>query len=110
MLHKTLEAKATATDLGEFTALAATYSVDRTSERIVPGAFKGTITKWRESGKQIPLHWDHMGEAQNIIGTVDPASMEETEDGLRVKGQLDLKDSEVARNAWRLMKKDAVAL
>lgn len=111
MLHKTLEAKATTTtDLGEFTAIAAAYSVDRTNERIIPGAFKGSIAKWAESGKQIPLHWNHSGEAKDIIGTVDPSSMKETDEGLKVAGTLDLEDSEVAREAWRLMKKNAVAL
>lgn len=111
MLRKTLEAKATTTtDLGEFTALAATYGVDRTNERILPGAFKDTIQAWQEWEKMIPLHWDHMGEAANVIGTVDPASMKETADGLQVSGKLDLQESPVAKDAWRLMKKNAVAL
>src|SRR3954468_3759778 len=61
LLHKTLEAKATTTDLGEFTAIVAAYTVDRTNERIIPGAFKGTIARWQASGKMIPLHWDHGG-------------------------------------------------
>jgi HK97 family phage prohead protease len=110
LLHKTLEAKATTTDLGEFTALAAAYSVDRTNERILPGAFKGTIERWQESGKQIPVHWDHMGDAKNVIGAVDPAFMRETDDGLVVKGQLDLDESEIAREAWRSMKKNRIGL
>lgn len=110
MLHKTLEAKTTATDRGVFTALAATYSVDRMNERIIKGAFSDTILAWRDSGKQIPLHWDHSGAAEDIIGTVDPASMRETDAGLEVKGQLDLEESAVAKEAWRLMKKNAVAL
>lgn len=110
MLHKTLEAQATTTDRGEFTAIAAAYSVDRTNERILPGAFKGTIARWQESQKQIPLHWDHMGDAKNIIGSVDPASMREIDEGLEVKGQLDLEDSEVAREAWRSMKKNSIGL
>src|SRR5262245_870301 len=59
MKHKTLEMKAVATDLGEFVAIAAAYSVDRYNERIVKGAFAMTIAKWQESGKRIPLHWDH---------------------------------------------------
>ncbi len=110
MQHKTLEAKATATDLGEFTAIAAAYSVDRANERIVPGAFAATIASWQSSGKQIPLHWDHSGNPADIIGTVDPQTMRETADGLEVKGQLDLKDSEVAREAWRLMRNNAASL
>jgi hypothetical protein len=36
--------------------------------------------------------------------------MAETDEGLRVKGQLDLQDSEVAREAWRSMKAGRIAL
>lgn len=110
MLHKTLEAKATATELGEFTAIAAAYSVDRGNERIIPGAFAKTIANWRASGKMIPLHWDHSGDPSDIIGVVDPASVEETDAGLLVAGRLDLEGSSVAKEAWRLMKSGSMAL
>ena len=36
--------------------------------------------------------------------------MREAEEGLYVRGQLDLEDSEVAREAWRSMKNNSVAL
>lgn len=112
MQHKLLEAKAaTTTDLGEFEAIAAAYSVDRVNERIAPGAFTDTIKAWRESGKQIPLHWNHSGDAEDIIGTIDPKSMKEVDgQGLFVKGKLDLGDSDVAKAAWRSMKADRVGL
>lgn len=110
MHHKTLQAKATATDLGEFSAIAAAYTVDRTNERIVPGAFEKSIEQWQTSGKMIPLHWHHSGAPEDIIGTVDPASMKETDDGLMVAGRLDLEGSDVAKQAWRLMKANSVAL
>jgi HK97 family phage prohead protease len=112
MLHKTLAAKATTTtERGEFTAIAAAYTVDRVNDRIIPGAFKGTIERWRESGKRIPLHWDHKAGPENIIGYVDPARMEERPaEGLYVEGALDLEGSEKAREAWRLMKSGTMAL
>lgn len=111
MLTKTVEVKATTTtDLGEFTAIAAAYSVDRMNERIIPGAFTATIDRWKASGKRIPLHWDHLGDAANVIGTVDPATMREDDPGLYVEGRLDIASSEVAKEAWRLMKSDAVSL
>lgn len=110
MKHKLLEAKATATDLGEFTAIAAAYSVDRGNERIVPGAFKSTIERWQGSEKMIPLHWDHSGEPDHIIGRVDPASMSETEHGLQVSGKLDLDESALAKEAWRSIKANSVGL
>ena len=111
MNRKTLEAKATTTtDAGEFVALAATYSVDRAGDRIVPGAFAKSIGRWQASGKSVPLHWNHQGEPEDIIGTVDPGSMEETELGLKVSGRLDLDASEKAREAWRAMKTGSMSL
>ncbi len=108
--HITLEAKATATDLGEFVAIAAAYSLDRAGDRIVPGAFAKSIDRWQASGKQVPLHWDHRGEPDDIIGTVDPFSMKETDDGLQVGGKLDLANSAKAKEAWRAMKTGSMSL
>jgi len=45
-----------------------------------------------------------------VIRSLDPWLMEETGDGLRVQGTLDLDESETARQAWRSMKADRVAL
>ena len=111
MNHKTLETKArTTTEAGEFTALAATYSVDRVNDQIQPGAFAKSIGQWQSSGKQIPLHWDHQGSADSIIGSVDPMSMREVKEGLFVVGRLDIESSDVAKEAWRSVKNNAVAL
>ena len=107
--HITLEAKATATDQGEFVAIAAAYSVDRVGDRIVPGAFSKTIDHWRGSGKSIPLHWNHQGEPEDIIGSVDPSQTEETKDGLKVVGKLDLSGAK-AKEAWRAMKTGSMSL
>ena len=101
---------ATITDAGEFTAIAATWSVDRQNEQIVKGAFEDTLTAWTHQGRPIPVHWNHKGDAANVIGSVDPRSMAETDEGLRVEGKLDLQDSEVAREAWRSMKAGRIAL
>jgi uncharacterized protein len=109
-LRKTTPAVLAPTDRGEFIAIAAAYTVDRANERIVPGAFQATIVRWRGSGKMIPLQWNHSGAAEDVIGVVVPAEMRETEFGLQVVGRLDLDGSSVAREAWRLMKKDAVSL
>ena len=62
----------TSTDLGQFTAIAAAYGVDRGGDRIRPGAFAKTLAAWRERGNPIPLHWAHKGDPQYIIGQVDP--------------------------------------
>jgi HK97 family phage prohead protease len=108
--HATKAATVTATEQGEFTAIAAAYTVDRVNDQIVPGAFAATIERWRASGKRMPLHWNHQGEAANVIGYIDPASMRETGDGLRVSGKLDIDTSDTAREAWRSMKNNAMSL
>jgi HK97 family phage prohead protease len=111
MRHKTVPASAgVATDRGAFAAVAAAYTVDRQKEQIRRGAFTQTIARWQASGRQLPLHWNHDASPEAIVGSVDPASMRETAEGLYVEGQLDLEDSETARQAWRSMKADRVGL
>lgn len=111
MLHKTLETKATTqTDLGVFSAIAAAYTTDRVGERILKGAFQKTIGSWQASGKLIPLHYDHKGDPEFIIGSVDPMAMKEVEDGLYVEGRVDLEGSEIGREAWRSIKGNTMSL
>jgi HK97 family phage prohead protease len=45
-----------------------------------------------------------------VIGSIDPATMVEREDGLYVEGTLDIEDSELAREAWRSVKRNRVSL
>lgn len=98
------------TELGEFTAIAAAYSVDRVGDQIVKGAFEASIGRWQKSGKRVPLHWDHKGDAHNIIGSIDPATMQEVDDGLQVSGKVDINESDTAKEAWRSMKNGTMSL
>jgi len=107
MQHVTKAATTTATDLGEFTAIAAAYSVDRQGERIAPGAFADTIQRWATSGKTVPLHWNHKAEPDNIIGSIN--TMKETSEGLLVAGQLDIEESETAREVCGAVSSAAVS-
>jgi hypothetical protein len=101
MLHKTVESSSRVTELGEFAAIAATYDIDRVKDRIRHGAFAKTIGRWQASAKDLSLHWNHSGDAKNVIGYVDPFQMRELPGrGLLVKGKLDLDQNEVAREAW----------
>ncbi len=109
MKHMTLAAKATTTDRGEVTLLVSTYDRDRGGDVIEPGAFAETIAKWQRSKKKIPLHFDHKGEPESIIGAADPHSMRETDQGLIVEAKLDLEESEKAREVWRLVRSGVVA-
>jgi HK97 family phage prohead protease len=110
MQQMTKAATVSTTDVGEFTALAATWDRDRDGDRIERGAFANSIRRWQGSGKAIPLHWDHRGAPSDIIGAIDAMSLKETAEGLRVQGRLDLEDSETAREVWRLMRRNAVSL
>jgi HK97 family phage prohead protease len=109
--HKTLKAATrTNTELGEFSAIAAAYSIDRVGDQIVHGAFANTISRWQASGKRIPLHWNHSPVPKDIVGSIDPASMRETDDGLFVRGKLDIAKSDNARDIWQLVKNSVVSL
>jgi HK97 family phage prohead protease len=61
--------------------------------------------EWREVGRRVPLHWNHV--ADQIIGDVDPAEMWETEDGLEVAGRIDL-DTELGQSVWRSIKANRI--
>ena len=109
--HMTVKATTTATEEGTFTALASAFgNIDRTGERVVKGAFTSTIRRWQEAGRDVPLVWDHGRNARDVIGSVSSASMEERDQGLYVEGRLDIEDSELAREAWRSVKRGRISL
>jgi HK97 family phage prohead protease len=109
--HKALKTAArTSTELGQFSAIAAAYSIDRDGDQIVRGAFRRTIERWQASGKRIPLHWNHSPVPKDIIGSIDPASMRETDDGLFTRGKLDLDRSGQAGEVWPLVKANVMSL
>src|SRR5215207_6008363 len=98
-------------ELGSFSAYASAFgNVDRMGERIVKGAFTETIQRWQEAGRDIPLVWNHGVDAHDVIGSIDSSTMEERDAGLYVEGSLDIEDSELAREAWRSVKRNRVSL
>jgi Escherichia/Staphylococcus phage prohead protease len=109
MQHMTKAATVTdtTTDRGEFEAVVSTYDVDRQGDVVARGAFSKTLADWNAAGRMIPLHWDHSSEPEDIVGYVDPASMEESKAGLTVQGKVDL-ETERGREAWRLLKANSV--
>ncbi len=90
---------------GEFSAVVATYEVDRIGDRIVPGAFAKTLAAWRESGRRIPVSFAHdMSRPSLIVGSADPADLREVAGvGLVAKGRLDLSNPEGMRLRALLM-------
>ncbi len=104
MRFKTFDAKVKSDDgAGEFEALVSVFgNVDSTGDRVVPGAFAGTLARWAQSGDPIPVIWSHRWEDPDYhIGHVVAA--EERDDGLWVRGQLDLEHSK-AQQVYRLLK------
>jgi HK97 family phage prohead protease len=108
MEHLSVKAVATATELDEFTAIAATYDIDRVKDQIAPGAFERTIARWQASGKKLPVHWK--GRGRHHRRDRPGRDARDPDEGLCVEGKLDLQHSEVAREAWRSMKNNAVSL
>ena len=78
-LYKNFEVKAN--DAGEISGYFSTYDrePDSYGDVIAPGAFTDTIKARKESGHPFPLCWNH--DLNQIIGTVDPNDIEDTEKG-----------------------------
>lgn len=90
---------------GEFEAVVAVFNnVDHVGDRIMPGAFANSLTKWAASGDRIPIVFDHRWsdldaiagevlEAQELLPGDSrlPAAIKGL-GGLYVRGQLDLED------------------
>lgn len=88
---------------GTFEAIVSAFgNVDSYGDVVVKGAFADTLTEWDERGDPIPVIWSHMSTDPDFhIGWVEKA--EEREQGLWVRGRLDL-DSPKAAQVFRLLK------
>lgn len=72
-------------DEGTFEGYASTFgNTDTYGDIIEPGAFRHTLRMWGESGKPIPVLWQH--NPSEPIGITELA--EEDDRGLRVRGRL----------------------
>ena len=79
-LYKSFEIKADE-QTGAITGYFSTYDrePDSYGDVIAPGAFTDTIKARKESGHPFPLCWNH--DLDQIIGTVDPDNIEDTDKG-----------------------------
>jgi hypothetical protein len=93
---------------GIFEAIVAVFNnVDRIGDKILPGAFKDTLANWETKGRPIPVIFSHQWENLDAhIGHVLEAK--ETDEGLYVKGQLDM-DEDFAARVWKKMKAGTLA-
>ncbi len=89
---------------GEFEAVVSVFgNVDLGGDRVQPGAFEKSLAKWQEAGDPIPVIWNHQWDNPLAhIGKIDPADAVETDEGLLVKGTLDL-DNAFAAQVHRLL-------
>jgi uncharacterized protein len=102
------EVKAADSDTGTFEAIVSVFgNVDLIGDVVVPGAFKDSLTRWSEAGDPIPVVWSHAwDDPMSHIGVVEAA--EERDDGLYVKGRLDVDDNPIAKQVHKLLKRRSV--
>jgi HK97 family phage prohead protease len=103
------EFKALDTGTGEFEALVSVFgNIDHGGDRVIKGAFAKSLGKWEAKGDPIPVIWNHMWDNPEAhIGVIDPGNAKETDDGLLVKGRIDL-DNPFAKQVYRLLKERRV--
>lgn len=111
-LHKAFTTKAEPVDdgqRGEFTALVSAFGIkDRHGEYVDKGAFTESLAEWAAKGRNIPVIWSHeWTNPDSFIG--EYTSAEETEQGLLLKGVLDVDDNPRAARIYDLMRKGRVA-
>jgi HK97 family phage prohead protease len=83
-------------------------NVDHGGDRVLKGAFAKSLGKWELKGDPIPVIWNHMWENPEAhIGKIDPGNAVETDDGLLVKGSIDM-DNPFAKQVYRLLKERRV--
>jgi HK97 family phage prohead protease len=88
---------------GRIEAIVAVFgNTDLQNERIVRGAFKNSLARWRASGDPVPVVWSHdWGDPFAHIGRC--TNLRETDRGLHVIGRLDVDDNPTAAHVFRLL-------
>lgn len=108
LLSKTFVAKAEATDTpGEFVAIVSAFgNEDSQGDIVEKGAFEKTLAEWIIKGRPIPVVWSHQfSNPDMFLGKYIEA--EETDQGLKLKGLLDLDHAPAAR-VHKLMKEGLI--
>ena len=95
---------------GIVTALASVFgNIDRQGEKVLAGSFKKTLRQWRQSGRHIPVIFNHGSDnAMNFVGSADPHRVRETAGGLEVEAELDVDENPVAKQVYNLLRKRAL--
>ncbi|UXE04743.1 capsid maturation protease [Arthrobacter phage Shambre1] len=110
-ISKTFLAKATASadpeKRGQFEAIVSAFgNKDSQGDVIEAGAFTKTLAEWIVKGRPIPVVWSHQfSDPESILGQY--ISAEETDEGLKMVGQLELNWAKAAR-VHELMEKGLI--
>lgn len=96
-------------DTGDFSAVVSVFdNVDLQGDRVLKGAFKKSLQKWRKGDAPIPILWSHSwGDPFAFIGEADPKQAEEIEMGLKLVGKIDI-DKPFAAQVFDLLKSKRV--
>lgn len=110
VLRKSYAAKAEikeGAEEGVFEALVSVFgNEDSQGDIVEKGAYAKTLKAWTAKGRPIPVLWSHdFSDPDSILGKY--ISAEETDEGLLMKGQLDLTHPKAAR-VHKLMKEGLV--
>lgn len=91
---------------GTFSGYGSVFGIeDSYREVVAPGAFRNTLADWEKKGRLPSLLWQH--DQRQPIGVY--TAMREDERGLYVEGQLLKDDVHRAREAYALMKANALS-
>jgi HK97 family phage prohead protease len=90
---------------GQFAGYGSVFNnADSYRDVVRPGAFQKTLDAWKTKGTLPPILWQH--DSRSPIGPY--TKMQEDEKGLYTEGQLLINDVQQAREAYALMKANAI--
>src|SRR5687768_7764238 len=94
---------------GRFKALVSTFNIpDKTGDIVRPGAFRGSLERWRATNGRIPVVFSHQSSDPLLhIGEATPHNAMETSLGLIVSGHLYL-DEERGAKTFRQLQRGAL--
>lgn len=91
---------------GVFSGYASTWDLDLYGDKIIQGAFAGTLKDDYNGGAGIPIHWQHSDESPNdIIG--ETLSAVEDDHGLLITARLDL-DIPEGKRSYELLQRGLI--
>lgn len=101
ILHKAVELELKSlTDKGQFSGYGSVFNVvDKGGDIVAPGAFGESLSKWKKSGRTVPVLWQH--QTDQPIGAWD--NLKEDDHGLLGDASLWLDEAPYARLAHKGM-------